>query len=109
MIMTQAQIEKKLVSRFRAIRRAGEAHGKRVFMGLSGDDSWLTCHFRVDDDNPESPKVRFLMHADTEFKTCYVSLVWPDGRTFSRKQDKLKHASAVQIVAAGMDLATTIQ
>lgn len=104
-----AETEKKLISRFRAIRRAGEAHGKRVFMGLSGDDSWLACHFRVDENNPESPKVHFLMHADTGFKTCYVSIVWPDGRTFSRKQDKLKQASAVQIIAAGLELAATIQ
>jgi hypothetical protein len=103
------ETEKKLISRFRAIRRAGEAQGKRVFMGLSGDDSWLTCHFMVDENNPESPKVRFLMHADTQFKTCYVALVWPDGRTFSRKCDELKHASAVQVVAAGLDLAATIQ
>lgn len=106
--MLQTQIENKLLSRFRAIRRAGEAQNKKVFMGLSNDPAWLTCHFRIDDDNPGSPKVRFLMHADTEFKTCYVSLVWPDGRTFSRKQDKLKNASAVQIIAAALDLAATV-
>lgn len=90
--------------RFRALKRAAEAQGKLLFMGISANENWLDCHFRVDESNPDTPKIRFRIGAHTEFNICYVSMVWPDGRTVYLK-DKLKRASGVQIIAAGLELA----
>lgn len=90
--------------RFRALKRAAEAQGKLLFMGITSSDTWLECHFRVNENDLETPKVKFSLGAHTEFNICYVSLVWPDGRTVCLK-DKLKRQSGVQIIAAGLELA----
>jgi len=94
----------RIVARYRALRRAAEAQGKLLFMGYSDSDKWLECHFRVNENDLETPRVCFWLGAHTDFKDCFVSLVWPDGRTVYLK-DKLERASGVQIIAAGLELA----